>query len=143
MVQGINLESLNPLIKDKNKINKDKEQKSIELERGEESFQKVFSKTVNKRDEVTSPTDNKVWNGNQVLPNVNKSKQISEHIQLSDHPGRFAMMKNINPENYEKSFEAFKQITATEFDPDKLPKPEVSALGMRSLVNEIGLGVIG
>ncbi len=147
-MQGVNLEAFDPTSKVKNKIGKDQEQnlKPKEGERSEEAFKKVFSQMIDKQDATSSSAglqDVQSLGSNKVVPSAYNSKKLSEHIQMSDHPGRFAMMKQIDPENYEKGFEAFKQITASEFDPDKLPKPETSQLGMRSLVVEIGLGVVG
>ncbi len=143
MMQGINLEPFDPTVKGKNKPDKDKDLKPKELNIGEEPFNKVFSKMLDKNEELPIKAEIDVIK-NSKLDNVGyKPKKLSEHIQLSDHPGRFAMLKQIDPENYQKGFEAFKKITASEFDPDKLPKPEISELGLKSLVNEIGLGVIG
>ncbi|MDD4526873.1 MAG: hypothetical protein PHF25_02415 [Candidatus Margulisbacteria bacterium] len=140
MMQGINLESLDP-IKGKNKLGKEQEQKPKELDFTEEPFKKVFSKMLDKQEGVQE--DLGVFNESKLAPSGYKPNKLSEHIQLSAHPGKFAMMQNIDPENYKEGLTAFKQITAAEFDPDKLPKPEVSQLGMRSLVTEIGLGVVG
>ncbi len=141
MMQGISLESLEPM-KGKNKLGKDQDKEPKDLDLKEEPFKNVFSKMLDKQEPLQEEAG--VFNDNKLIPPSSyKPKILSEHIQLSDHPGRFAMMQNIQPEDYEKGFEAFKQITAAEFDPDKLPKPETSQLGMRSLVNEIGLGVVG
>lgn len=146
-MQGVNLDAFDPTSKIKNKIGKDQEQnlKPKEGERTDEPFKKVFSQMIDKQEATssTSGLQDVQSLGNKVAPNAYKPNKLSEHIQMSDHPGRFAMMKQIDPENYQKGFEAFKQITASEFDPDKLPKPETSQLGMRSLVVEIGLGVVG
>ncbi len=79
----------------------------------------------------------------QATKNGYAPNKVSDHIQLSDHPGKYAMMQNIDPENYEEGFEMFKQITASEFDPQKLPKPGMEELGMQNIASDIGLGVVG
>ena len=143
-MQGINLEAFDPT-KVKNKLSKDQEQKiqPKDTEFSSEPFKKVFSQILDKQDATSGLIDSGTLSVKKLTPNAYNPKKLSEHIQMSDHPGRFAMMKQIDPANYQKGFEAFKHITASEFDPDKLPKPETSQLGMRSLVVEIGLGVVG
>jgi hypothetical protein len=145
MLYGITPELFDQSVRAKGKPEKDQQFKpnAIEEDQYKESFKKVFSKMLDKK--IDGLENDEILASAEIskAPHANKNRKLFEHIQISDHPGRFAMMKALRPEKYEDGFDIFKQITASEFDPDKLPKSTVSELGFQNLVNDIGLGVIG